>query len=175
MPRILLPFSAALAACTPSPQEDAMRSLDPVLGSHAQGSSEARLEGQSPVASSSSKQHTNDREQADELIPEPRSGSGAAKPASTPTKDAPEEALGRRTLSTAYVRVGPGGYLTVELRDGSVVVLRDVVMRPKDYCGVQVLGGSTGTRYCGGYADIAAARLSSAPIHDNHNVAVSIR
>jgi len=61
-------------------------------------------------------------------------------------------------LSTAFVMVGPDGHLTVELRSGRVLVLRDVVMRPKDYCGAQVLGGRPGTRYCGGYAEVAAAR-----------------
>jgi hypothetical protein len=61
-------------------------------------------------------------------------------------------------LSTAFVRVGPDGHLTVELRDGRVLVLRNVVMRPKDYCGAQVLGGKAGAKYCGGYADVAAAR-----------------
>jgi hypothetical protein len=66
-------------------------------------------------------------------------------------------------LSTAFVMVGPGGHLTVELSDGRAVVLRDVVMRPRDYCGVQVLGGSAGARYCGGYGDVAAARPGGGP------------
>jgi hypothetical protein len=66
-------------------------------------------------------------------------------------------------LSTAFVMVGPDGHLTVELRTGHVLVLRDVVMRPKDYCGVQVLGGPAGKRYCGGYAEVAAARPGGAP------------
>jgi hypothetical protein len=58
--------------------------------------------------------------------------------------------------------VGPDGHLTVELRSGRVLVLRDVVMRSGDYCGVQVLGGPAGARYCGGYADVAAARPGGA-------------
>jgi hypothetical protein len=62
--------------------------------------------------------------------------------------------------------VGPGGHLTVELRDGRTIVLRDVVLRPTDYCGVQVPGSSTGKRYCGGYGDIAAARAGGAPVLD---------
>jgi hypothetical protein len=53
--------------------------------------------------------------------------------------------------------------MTVELRNGLAMVLRDVVMRPRDYCGVQVLGGSAGAKYCGGYGDIAAARPGGAP------------
>lgn len=89
-------------------------------------------------------------------IPEPVSAAGSPAPASPANLSA--EAEGRRTLSTAFVRVGPDGHLTVELRNGSVVVLRDVVMRPKDYCGVQAAGGSTGVKYCGSYADVAAAR-----------------
>jgi hypothetical protein len=59
--------------------------------------------------------------------------------------------------------VGPDGHLTVELRDGRAMVLRDVVMRPRDYCGVQVLGGLAGKRYCGGYGDVAAARPGGGP------------
>ena len=74
--------------------------------------------------------------------------------------DSPAEAEGRRTLSTAFVRVGPDGGLTVELRDGRVLVLRNVVMRRTDYCGEQVMGGA---RYCGGYAEVAAARPGGAP------------
>ena len=67
-------------------------------------------------------------------------------------------AQGRRILSTAYVMVGPDGRLTVELRGGRVLLLRDVVMGPKDYCGVQVRGEKAGAKYCGGYAEVAAAR-----------------
>ena len=80
-----------------------------------------------------------------------------------PRADSPAEAEGRRTLSTAFVRVGPDGHLTVELRDGRALVLRDVVMRTTDYCGVQVLGGSKGKKYCGGYGDVAAARPGGGP------------
>jgi hypothetical protein len=61
-------------------------------------------------------------------------------------------------LSTAFVQVGPEGRLAVELRDGRLLVLRDVVMGAKDYCGVQVAGGQAGARYCGSYAEVAAAR-----------------
>lgn len=87
--------------------------------------------------------------------------------------DSPSEAEGRRTISTAFVRIGPGGHMTVELRNGSVVVLRDVVMRPKDYCGVQVAGDSARTRYCGGYAEVVAARPGGAPVLDQPEVATS--
>jgi hypothetical protein len=93
----------------------------------------------------------------------PEPASAADNPVSAPRADSPAEAQGRRTLSTAFVRVGPDGHLTVELRSGRTMVLRDVVMRPREYCGVEVLAGSAGTRYCGGYGDIAAARPGGAP------------
>jgi hypothetical protein len=74
-------------------------------------------------------------------------------------------------LSTAFVWAGPDGQLTVELRDGRAIVLRDVAMRPRDYCGVLVVGGAAGTRYCGGYGDVAAARPGGAPAPDVLNPA----
>jgi hypothetical protein len=77
---------------------------------------------------------------------------------SSPLADSPAEAQGRRILSTAFVRMGPGGHLTVELRNGHVLALRDVVMGPKDYCGMQVAGDSASAKYCGAYAEVAAAR-----------------
>ena len=48
--------------------------------------------------------------------------------------------------------------MTVELLNGRVMVLRDVIMGPKDYCGVHVASDSARTQYCGGYAEVAAAR-----------------
>ncbi len=75
-----------------------------------------------------------------------------------PERDSPAEAVGRRTLSTAFVRVAPDGLLTVDLRDGRVLTLRNVTMRAADYCGTQVQGDTEGAKYCGGYAEIAAAR-----------------
>jgi hypothetical protein len=83
----------------------------------------------------------------------------APKPAAkTGVPDSPAEARGRRTLSTAFVQIGPDGYLTVELHGGQELVLRNVVMRAKDYCGVRAAGPTSGKTYCGGYADVAAAR-----------------
>jgi hypothetical protein len=76
-------------------------------------------------------------------------------------------------LSTAFVMVGPDGRLVVELRNGRVLVLRNVVMRRKDYCGVQVIGGKAGGQYCGGYAEVAAARPGAAPAPVEPNPAVS--
>jgi hypothetical protein len=87
--------------------------------------------------------------------------------------DSPAEAQGRRILSTAFVRVGPDGHLSVDLRNGRALVLRDVVMRPRDYCGVQVLGGPAGARYCGGYSEVAAARPGGAPAPAGPERAVS--
>jgi hypothetical protein len=72
------------------------------------------------------------------------------------------EARGRTTLTTAFVRVGPDNQLTVELRDGRSLVLRDVQMRPKDYCGWAVSGGGAAARHCGGYAEVVAARPGGA-------------
>ena len=86
----------------------------------------------------------------------------AEQSASGPATDSPAAAAGRRILSTAFVRVGPGSHLTVELHDGRVLVLRDVVMRPADYCGVQIRD-SARVKYCGGYAEVAAARPGGAP------------
>ena len=87
----------------------------------------------------------------------------AENPLPSTLKDTPAEAVGRRTLSTAFVRVGPDGLLTVQLKNGNVLVLRNVSMRPKDYCGEQVLGGPAGKKYCGGYADVASARPGNWP------------
>lgn len=90
-------------------------------------------------------------------IPAPVSAADNPAPRPAPAPDAPAEALGRRTLSTAFVMVGPNRLLTVELRDGRVLTLRDVVMGDKDYCGIQ----ASGERYCGGYGDVTTARPGS--------------
>jgi hypothetical protein len=95
------------------------------------------------------------------LVPETSAQKSRAAEASR--TDSPGEAQGRRTLSTAFVMVGPDGHLTVELRDGRVVVLRGVVMGPRDYCGMQVMDGAAGSRFCGGYGDVAAARPGGGP------------
>lgn len=171
MLRILLPCFAALVACTPSPQEATMPNPGPVPVTAARESSETHTEGQGSAAPGPTGRGASDREQAAQgPIPEPVSA--AENPAPARRADSPAEAQGRRTLSTAFVRVGPGGHLTVELRSGRTIALRDVVMRPRDYCGVQVLGGSAGRRYCGGYGDVAAARPGGAPAPDEPNPAV---
>ena len=83
-----------------------------------------------------------------------------------PMRGSPEpssaSARGRRILSTAFVMVGPDGVISLRLSDGSVQMLRDVVMRRRDYCGVRV-GRARAARFCGRYADVAAARPGSTP------------
>lgn len=153
----LLLSAAALAACTPSPQETAMRSPSPDPATAARGARKVGAEGQASRLPETAVRGAGDRERAAQG-PIPQAVSAAENPLPAPPADSPAEAQGRRTLSTAFVRVGPDGRLTVELRDGRVLVLRDVVMGPKDYCGVQALGGAAGVRYCGGYAEVAAAR-----------------
>lgn len=141
MLRILLPLSAALAACLPWFQETAMHSHVPGSTKASPAGAQA-AQGPTPTAVSA----------AENLLPPPG-----------PPTDTPNEARGRRTLSTAFVRVGPDGHLTVELHSGRVLVLRDVTLRAKDYCGAQVSGGRAGKRFCGGYADVAAARAGGGP------------
>jgi hypothetical protein len=149
-----------------------MHSPSPDPGTTAQGSSEAGPEGQASGAPDRTGQGAGDQQRAAvEPTPEPVSAAGNPVPALP--ADSPAGAEGRRTLSTAFVMVGPDGHLTVELRGGRVLVLRNVVMRPKDYCGVQVLGGPAGARYCGGYAEVVAARPGGAPAPQEPAVAVS--
>jgi hypothetical protein len=85
--------------------------------------------------------------------------SAAENPLPPPANtDSPADAQGRRILSTAFVRVGPDGLLTVSLRDGSSMVLRDVKMGAREYCGLSQSGGKPGTNFCGRYADVAEAK-----------------
>lgn len=152
MLRTLLSLSPMLAACTPSPQKAAMPSPSPVSGTAAQGASPSSAERKAPVAPSTG-----------ERPPAPTPATAAEKPVGHPQADSPQEAEGRRILSTAFVRIGAGEHLTVELRDGRVLVLRDVAMRPKDYCGVQLAADSPRGKYCGSYGEVAAARPGGAP------------
>lgn len=84
-------------------------------------------------------------------------------PAAAVSTDA--QAVGRRTLSTAFVRVGPDGYLTIEEHGGRTLVLRDVTMGKHDYCGIQTLPDGTTTKLCAAYGDVAAARAGGDPTH----------
>lgn len=159
-----LPMSAALVACAPSPPETAMRPTSPVSGTTAPGPSAQAM----PPAQA-----------MQGPIPVPVSAAGSPAPArpgdvsATPPASLPAQAEGRRTLSTAFVRIGPDGQLTVERRDGRVLVLRDVVMRPKDYCGVQVVGPAAGVRYCGRYDEVVAARPGGMPAPEEPDLARS--
>lgn len=160
MLRILPSFAAALAACAPSSQETAMQS--PNEGSATRTSSSKTESGASESALRPAGRGGRDQERA-ALGPVPEPVSAAENPAPPSPADSPAEARGRRTLSTAFVMVGPDGQLTVELRNRRVLVLRNLVMRRKDYCGLQVLGGQAGVRYCSGYAEVAAARPGGPP------------
>lgn len=154
---ILLPFSAVFAACTPTQQDAVMRSPSPFPRAPVRVSSDTGSEVYDSLSPSQAMQNASHHAQAMQG-PIPRAVSAAENPGTVMLKDLPAEAIGRRTLSTAFVMVGPDGHLTVELRNGLVLVLREVVMRPKDYCGRQVQSELRGKRYCGGYADVVAAR-----------------
>jgi hypothetical protein len=172
MVRILLPLAATLAACTPSPQESSMDGPSRDPGNTAMGSSEAASEGEpssasnqaapNPTVAKSTGRGAGDQQPA-ALGPIPEAVPVTQNPLPASPADTSAEAVGRRTLSTAFVMVGPDGHLTVELRNGRTLVLRDVIMRPKDYCGAQVLGGAAGKKYCGGYAEVAGARPGGGP------------
>ncbi|NIJ20311.1 hypothetical protein FHS95_002003 [Sphingomonas naasensis] len=155
MIRILPSFAAALAACTPSPQETAMHRPGQDPATNARSTGEAGP-GRNPTARAGDPQRAAPAPPAEPV-------SAAENPAPSPPVDSPAEAIGRRILSTAFVRVGPDGHLTVELHNGRALILRDVVMRRKDYCGVQMLGGKAGSPYCGGYSEVAAARPGGSP------------
>ena len=134
-----------------------MRSSGPVQSSTAKDVGAAGA-AQRPAAATAPAPAATDQERA-ALGPIAQPVSAAENPLPVGRADTRAEAEGRRTLSTAFVRVGPDGRLTVELRSGRVLELRNVVMRAKDYCGDQAGGG----RYCGGYADVATARPGDAP------------
>ena len=158
---ILLLSATTLEACTPAPQDAAMRSAEPASITTADGASGAAAESQTgavPIAGVASSPGQGARDQEQAALGPIAQPVAAENPLPASLKDGPAEALGRRTLSTAFVQVGPDGTMTVELRDGRVLVLRDVVMRARHYDGVQVIGGSPRNRYRGAYADVAAAR-----------------
>jgi hypothetical protein len=164
-------LSATLEACTPSAQKTAMRSPNQDPRSTTQNLTAAIREGHGPAIPDPIDLDALRRVQAAQgPIPQPVSAAENLAPALPAVS--PAEAQGRRTLSTAFVMVGPDGHLTVELRNGRVLVLRNALMRRKDYCGVQVLGGPAGVKYCGAYADIAAARPGGVPAAVGSDLAV---
>ena len=139
-----------------------MRNSTPVPGTTASDSSETGTDGGSSATPVPSGRDGADPDRA-AVGPAREAASAAENPLPGRRADTPAEAEGRRTLSTAFVRVGPDGLLTVELRDGRVLLLRNAVLRPRDFCGTQVSGGKAGAQYCGGYAEVAAARPGGVP------------
>ena len=157
LPPILTPSltvaTAALTACAPAPQEPA-RAPDPVAGAEqVTGSVPDAVQGPAPEpVSAAGMLHPGD----------PLARAASTDPAST--DDASDtEAQGRRTLSTAFVRLKPGGHLLVTLRGGAVIALRDVTMEKAKFCGVAVTEGALVKRRCHAYAEVAAARAVDAP------------
>lgn len=96
--------------------------------------------------------------------PSPQKAEMSKPSASSSITSSSAEVQGRRTLSTVFVRVGPDGHLTVELRDGRVLVLRNVIMNPADYCGAIVSGAPATTKFCGNYAEVIAAKPGGGPV-----------
>ncbi|SFO11260.1 hypothetical protein SAMN05428984_2337 [Sphingomonas sp. OK281] len=151
-----------------------MRNSRPIPRIIISDPSELKPERQGSAAPSSTAQDISEGAHAAQgPIPESVSAAenAGAVPVAAVHADSPAEALGRRTLSTAFVMVGPDGLLTVALRNGHMLVLRNVVMRPKDYCGALVSGGSRQPKYCGGYADIVSARPGGEATPDDAGLA----
>lgn len=150
MLRAMLMVSGAITACTPSPKEVTMQTRDAAFQSNVQRENpEARSENPSNQDAS----NPSVAAQAPALEPV----SAAENPAPIVPVDTPLSAKGRRVLSTAFVRLGPDGRLNVTLHDGQVLVLKNVVMRPTDYCGVWIRAGQPHVPFCGKYADVAVA------------------
>jgi len=139
MVRILPPSLAALAAGLSAQGAVALPPPGPGAGQAAQGPVPA------PVSAAGI----------------PAAGNLLAPPGPPARPDTPAEARGRKLLSTAFVRVGPDGRLAVTLRDGRRLALRDVAMGPRSYCG-RPAGDPAEKRFCGGYAEVAAARPDDA-------------
>lgn len=133
-----------------------MPSSSPTHASGARGSRESESMGTSPAGPPSGAA-TENVPGAAALAPIPEAISVLPHPLPPSSSSLTASAHGRRTLSTAFVRVGPDGHLTVEQRDGRVLILRNVIMRAKDYCGIAVSGPAK-VQYCGSYADVLAAR-----------------
>ena len=154
MRSFLPPLSAALAACAPTPQE-AMRDAAP-------SGPAASVMNEEMVTQAAPGPIPEPVSAADNLLPgtssvsaaEPRDGAGKA------AGNAFVE--GRRIVSTAFVRLGPGGHLLVTMRDRREVALRDVIMEKRQFCGTSLDG--QGTHYCYPYAEVVAARAVDAPV-----------
>lgn len=70
---------------------------------------------------------------------------------------------GRRLLTAAFVRMGPEGRLTADLRDGRTVLLHGVTMHPAKFCGIRTDGANAGTRFCARYGEVVGARAVGRP------------
>lgn len=151
------PMALMFAACTPSSQKAAMSDPSAAPENTVRNAEGPGRKGDGPANSDPGAPAGGKLQQAAQG-PMPEPASAAENPAPAPLADSHAAASGRRILSTAFVRVGPDGHLTVELQDGRAVVLRDVVMGPKSYCGIQVAGGPSHAKYCGEYAEVIAAR-----------------
>ena len=73
-------------------------------------------------------------------------------------QDSPDEARGRRIVSTAFVMIGAGGRLRVDLSDGRTLELRDVTMGVENFCGLDATPGGKSRNVCGGYAEVVGAK-----------------
>lgn len=151
---MLLIYATLIAACTPTLQKAAMRPSEASTDLIAEGEGATVLPGRDTLQPI--------REEAGGLAPamaEMDTTETLAKKSVGPSRvaDTAAAAQGRRTLSTAFVRVGPDGHLTVKLKGGRVLVLRDVKMGPRKYCGLQAGSGASPANYCGAYDDVAGA------------------
>lgn len=164
MLRFLVIIAPALAACAPAPQKEVMQNSTDIPVDASNSSSESSLAGNVPDNPALSTRVAPDAPQ-DRPITSRHSAAASVHPDSSVTADTPAGAEGRRIVSTAFVRLGPGEYLTVELRGGQAVVLRDVTMRAKDFCGVRIAGAQGEIKYCGQYGEVVAARPGGGPAH----------
>jgi len=146
--------SAALTACAPTPQNN-VHAPDPA--------------GRATIAAVTNGTAGNAAVTAAASEPVSDPGSVAEKhyPGTSATASGNADAQGRRTVSTAFVRLGPGGHLLVTMLNGSELALRDVTMEERALCGVPVTGGrgerpDAGERQCHRYAGVAAARAVDA-------------
>jgi hypothetical protein len=153
MRSFLPPLSAALAACAPTPQEAAVREAAPT-------SPAASVMNEGAVTQAAPGPIPEPVSAADN--PFPGTSSSTADDAAAGDAEADAFVQGRRIVSTAFVRLGPGGHLLVTMRDRREVALRDVTMEKRQFCGTGL--DAQGARRCYPYADVAAARAVDAPV-----------
>ena len=156
MRSFLPPLSAALAACAPTPQE-AVRNAVP-------SGSAASVMNEGAVTQAAPGPIPEPVSAADNPFPGTSSSTAAITADDAAAGDAGADAFvqGRRIVSTAFVRLGPGGHLLVTMRDRQEMALRDVTMEKRQFCGTGL--DTQGARRCYPYADVAAARAVDAPV-----------